>query len=118
MINQPGCYYCDRQRGGQDAPPGGWLIDDDDWRVGHGPAHMCLPGSLRIESRRHFTDFAEMTDPEAASFGRLLAPCTGRPGRPPARSASTWYRPWTSSHISTPGSTREQLTSHVAGLHS
>ena len=55
MINQPGCYYCDRQRGGQDPPPGGWLIDDDDWLVGHGPAHMCLAGQPadRIEAALH-----------------------------------------------------------------
>jgi diadenosine tetraphosphate (Ap4A) HIT family hydrolase len=81
MTRQPGCYYCDRQENGRDAPPGGWLIDDDDWLVGHGPAQMCLAGSLRIESRRHFTDFAEMTDAEAASFGRLLARLY-RAGRP------------------------------------
>jgi len=82
VNSQPGCYYCDRQRNGQDPPPGGWLIDDGDWLVGHGPAHMSLAGSLRIESRRHFTDFAEMTDAEAASFGRLLAALyrAARPG--------------------------------------
>lgn len=82
MINQPGCYYCDRQHNHRDPPPGGWLVDDGDWLVGHGPAHMCLAGSLRIESKRHFTDFAEMTDAEAASFGRLLASLyrAARPG--------------------------------------
>lgn len=69
---QPGCYYCERQGNGADPPPGGWLIADGEWLVGHGPAHMSLPGTLRIESRRHFTDFAEMTGAEAASFGPLL----------------------------------------------
>src|SRR5262249_682637 len=54
------------------APPGGWLVADGDWLVGHGPPHMSLPGTLRIESRRHFTDFADMTGAEAASFGLLL----------------------------------------------
>jgi hypothetical protein len=67
------CYYCRRQRTGVDAPPGGWLIDDDLWLVGHGPAAMSLAGSLRIESKRHFIDFAGMTDAEATSFGPLLA---------------------------------------------
>jgi len=67
------CYYCTKHRTGEDAPPGGWLVADKDWLVGHGPAHMSLPGTLRVESRRHFTDFADMTDAEAASFGRLLA---------------------------------------------
>src|SRR5271166_1692801 len=69
----PDCYYCQRQLTQVDPPPGGWLIDDGEWLVGHGPAHMCLAGSVRIESRRHFTDFAEMTEAEAASFGLLLA---------------------------------------------
>jgi diadenosine tetraphosphate (Ap4A) HIT family hydrolase len=73
MPDEPSCYYCRKQLTGADAPPGGWLVASDDWLVGHGPAHMCLAGSLRIESRRHFTDFAEMTPAEAASFGQLLA---------------------------------------------
>jgi len=81
MTEHPTCYYCRRQQTPVDPPPGGWLIDDADWLVGHGPAHMCLAGSLRIESRRHFTDFADMTDAEAASFGRLLATLY-RAGRP------------------------------------
>jgi diadenosine tetraphosphate (Ap4A) HIT family hydrolase len=68
-----GCYYCTKHQTGEDPPPGGWLVADQDWLVGHGPAHMSLPGTLRIESRRHFTDFADMTDAEAASFGMLLA---------------------------------------------
>jgi diadenosine tetraphosphate (Ap4A) HIT family hydrolase len=73
VTENPRCYYCDRQQTAVDPPPGGWLVDDADWLAGHGPAHMCLAGSLRIESRRHFMDFAEMADAEAASFGRLLA---------------------------------------------
>ncbi len=72
MTGATDCYYCVRHRTGEDPPPGGWLVEDEDWLVGHGPAHMSLPGTLRIESRRHFTDFAEMTGAEAASFGVLL----------------------------------------------
>lgn len=72
MNEVPACYFCEKHRTGGDAPQGGWLFEDRDWLVGHGPVNMCLAGSLRIESRRHFTDFAEMTDSEAASFGRLL----------------------------------------------
>ena len=67
------CYYCAKHQTGEDPPPGGWLVTGQDWLVGHGPAHMSRPGTLRIESRRHFTDFADMTDAEAASFGMLLA---------------------------------------------
>jgi len=73
VMQRRDCYYCTKHRTGEDAPPGGWLVADGDWLVGHGPAHMSLPGTLRIESRRHFTDFADMTDAEAASFGLLLA---------------------------------------------
>jgi hypothetical protein len=73
MAQRPDCYYCAKHQTGEDPPPGGWLVADEDWLVGHGPAHMSLPGTLRIESRRHFTDFADMTGAEAASFGLLLA---------------------------------------------
>ena len=73
MTQRSNCYYCTKHRTGEDAPPGGWLVADRDWLVGHGPAHMSLPGTLRIESRRHFTDFADMTDAEAAPVGLLLA---------------------------------------------
>lgn len=73
MTQRPDCYYCSKHQTGEDPPPGGWLVADEDWLVGHGPAHMSLPGTLRIESRRHFTDFAGMTGAEAASFGPLLA---------------------------------------------
>src|SRR5438094_2928655 len=98
------CYYCTKHRTGEDAPPGGWLVADGNWLVGHGPAHMSLPGTLRIESRRHFTDFADMTDAEAASFGLLLAP-----------SGSTSWPPWTTSRTSTPGCTRAPRTTRGAG---
>jgi hypothetical protein len=73
MSDGPDCYYCAKHQTGVDPPPGGWLVEDSDWLVGHGPAHMSRPGTLRIESRRHFTDFADMTDNEAVSFGRLLS---------------------------------------------
>jgi diadenosine tetraphosphate (Ap4A) HIT family hydrolase len=32
-----------------------------------------MPGALRISSRRHFVDFADMTSAEAAAFGTLLS---------------------------------------------
>lgn len=73
MTGLPGCYYCRKHITGEDAPPGGWLIEDGHWYVGHGLPHMSLPGTVRIESRRHFLDFAGMTAAEATSFGSLLA---------------------------------------------
>jgi diadenosine tetraphosphate (Ap4A) HIT family hydrolase len=72
VTDAPTCYFCKKHRTGDDPPPGGWLVEDRDWLVGHGPVNMCLAGTVRIESRRHFIDFAEMTDSEAASFGRLV----------------------------------------------
>lgn len=36
MTGLPGCYYCRKHITGEDAPPGGWLIEDDHWYVGHG----------------------------------------------------------------------------------
>ncbi|MBP2338213.1 diadenosine tetraphosphate (Ap4A) HIT family hydrolase [Saccharothrix coeruleofusca] len=62
------CPYCD--------PPepatGGWVHSDEHWLVAHGPAETTMAGALRVTSRRHYTDFAEMTRAEAESFGRLL----------------------------------------------
>ncbi|WP_219152701.1 HIT family protein [Amycolatopsis sp. TNS106] len=62
------CPYCD--------PPapefGGWVHEDENWLVAHGPAATTMAGALRVTSRRHFTDFAEMTTAESESFGRLL----------------------------------------------
>ena len=72
MDHDPDCFYCAKHRAGTDAPPGGWLVDDELWLVGHGPAAMSMAGAVRIEARRHFVDFAGMTDDEARSFGPLL----------------------------------------------
>lgn len=62
------CPYC--------APPepdhGGWVHRDEHWLVAHGPAETAMAGALRVTSRRHYTDFAEMTPAESESFGRLL----------------------------------------------
>ncbi|MFI0802870.1 hypothetical protein SAMN04489729_2635 [Amycolatopsis lurida] len=78
------CPYCD--------PPapefGGWVHEDENWLVAHGPAATTMAGALRVTSRRHFTDFAEMTTAESESFGRLLtrldAPHTTHCAAPPS----------------------------------
>jgi diadenosine tetraphosphate (Ap4A) HIT family hydrolase len=51
---------------------GGWIHRDEHWLVVHGPAETTMTGALKVVSRRHFTDFAEMTTAESESFGRLL----------------------------------------------
>ncbi len=65
------CSYCHLEEAGRD-PIGGWVHRDEHWLVGHGPADTTMPGALKIISRRHFVDFAEMTPAESASFGLLL----------------------------------------------
>jgi diadenosine tetraphosphate (Ap4A) HIT family hydrolase len=61
------CPYCADQPGRELA-----ILDTDIWRVVHGPPEATRAGGVKIMSRRHFTDFAEMTPPEQASFGPLL----------------------------------------------
>ncbi|MEV4141645.1 hypothetical protein AB0J72_57000 [Dactylosporangium sp. NPDC049742] len=58
--------------GGTTAPPGGYLVADGMFRVGHGPTAYWPAGTLLIESYRHFLDFAEMDDAETAAIGPLI----------------------------------------------
>lgn len=67
------CFICRKHPGLEAQPPGGYLYEDERWRVCHAPAAMAVPGQVLIESRRHFLDFAEMTPEEAATYGALLA---------------------------------------------
>jgi diadenosine tetraphosphate (Ap4A) HIT family hydrolase len=78
------CPICVKYRGGalpayagHVPPPGGYVIDDGLWRVGHGPTPYWPAGTLLIESRRHFLDYAEMNDAEAAAIGPLIGRLTG-----------------------------------------
>lgn len=73
------CLICAKYAGdpvppwaGFPVPPGGHLIDDDLWRVGHGPTPYWPAGTLLIESRRHFLDYADFAADEAASLGPLI----------------------------------------------
>ena len=67
------CFICRKQRGEEAIPPGGYLYEGAHFWVCHAPAAMATPGTLVVESRRHFLDFAEMTPEEAMSYGPLLA---------------------------------------------
>src|SRR5207248_1080878 len=65
------CLLCEKYRGGvypayggYTEPPGGYLVDDDHWRVAHGPTPYWPAGTLLIEAKRHFLDYADMTDAE------------------------------------------------------
>ncbi|MEV0134052.1 hypothetical protein AB0H83_37010 [Dactylosporangium sp. NPDC050688] len=64
------CPYCALVAGDD---RDGWVYRDAHWAVAHGPAESTAPGGLLIRSVRHFTDFAEMTPAEQASFGPLIA---------------------------------------------
>jgi diadenosine tetraphosphate (Ap4A) HIT family hydrolase len=79
----PSCLVCRKYSGGtvpcwvgKATPPGGHLIDDALWRVGHAPTVFAPCGSLLLESKRHFLDHSEMTADESASFGALIGRLT------------------------------------------
>ncbi|MGC5033616.1 HIT family protein [Micromonospora sp. DT229] len=63
--------------GGYTTPPGGYLVEDGIFRVGHGPTPYWPTGTLLIESYRHFLDFAEMNAEEVAAIGPLIASLIG-----------------------------------------
>lgn len=66
------CFLCRKHNGQEAAPPGGYLYADDYWMVCHAPGQLGPLGTLFIESRRHFLDYADMTDEETASLGNLM----------------------------------------------
>jgi diadenosine tetraphosphate (Ap4A) HIT family hydrolase len=66
------CIICRKHKGREPVPPGGYIYEDDHWMVCHAPVNLGSLGTLFIESRRHFLNYAEMTDEEAASLGGVL----------------------------------------------
>jgi diadenosine tetraphosphate (Ap4A) HIT family hydrolase len=66
------CFLCDKHEGQGAAPPGGYIYEDEYWMVCHAPAKLGPLGTLFIESKRHFLDYAEMTDEESDSLGNVL----------------------------------------------
>lgn len=78
------CLICVKYKGGTlpayggfTTPPGGYLVEDGMFRVGHGPTPYWPAGTLLIESYRHFLDFAEMDAEEAATIGPLIQRLVG-----------------------------------------
>lgn len=65
------CWFCRDDRGAE-SPPGGWIHEDTRWRAWHCLAGWGPPGTVIVESRRHFLDFAAMDAGEARTFGPLL----------------------------------------------
>ncbi|MER5751335.1 hypothetical protein [Streptomyces sp. NPDC002088] len=79
VPQQERCLICAKYAGepvpawaGRPVPPGGHLVDDGTWRVGHGPTGFWPRGTLLIESRRHFLDHTEISPDEAVSLGLLV----------------------------------------------
>jgi diadenosine tetraphosphate (Ap4A) HIT family hydrolase len=66
-------FICRKHAGQEATPPGGYLHEDAHFLVCHAPASMAVPGTLIVESRRHYLDFPEMTLDESVSYGPLLA---------------------------------------------
>lgn len=65
------CLICNKHRGLQAQPPGGYVYEDPLWMVCHAPVRKGPLGTLFIESRRHILDFSEFSDEEAHTFGPL-----------------------------------------------
>jgi diadenosine tetraphosphate (Ap4A) HIT family hydrolase len=66
------CLLCRKHKGEESIPPGGYIYEDEYWMVCHAQPHMGPLGTLFIESKRHFLDYAEMTDTESASLGSVV----------------------------------------------
>jgi diadenosine tetraphosphate (Ap4A) HIT family hydrolase len=66
------CFICRKHTGQEVAPPGGYLYEDEHWMVCHAQPHIGPLGTLFVESKRHFLDYAEMTNEESASLGNVM----------------------------------------------
>lgn len=66
------CFICRKHKGQEASPPGGYIYEDEHWMICHAPAKLGTAGTLFIESRRHFLDYAEMRDEESASLGNVM----------------------------------------------
>jgi diadenosine tetraphosphate (Ap4A) HIT family hydrolase len=66
------CFICRKHKGQEAIPPGGYIYEDEHWMVCHAPEKLGPLGMLFIESKRHFLDYAEMTDEESATLGIVI----------------------------------------------
>ena len=66
------CFICRKHKDQEAAPPGGYIYEGQHWMVCHAPAKLGPLGTLFIESKRHFLDYAEMTDEESVSLGDMM----------------------------------------------
>jgi len=66
------CFLCQKHQSQVVPPPGGYIYEGEHWLICHAPADKGPLGTLLIESRRHFLDFAEANPDELGSYGPLL----------------------------------------------
>ena len=66
------CFICRKHERLEPAPPGGYIYEDVHWMVCHAPGKFGPLGTLFIEAKRHFLDYSEMNNEEAASFGIVI----------------------------------------------
>ena len=66
------CFLCRKHNGQEAAPPGGYIYEDEHWMICHAPGKLGPLGTLFLESKRHFLDYAEMTAEESASLGKVM----------------------------------------------
>ena len=70
-MNTEACFICRKHDGREATPPGGYIYEDEHWMVCHALVKIGPLGTLFIESKRHFLDFAEFNLDEQASYGAL-----------------------------------------------
>ena len=66
------CFLCKKHTGKVAPPPGGYIYEGEHWPVCHAPVDKGSLGTLFLESRRHFLDYAEAKEEELAEYGSLL----------------------------------------------
>ena len=66
------CFICRKHNGEEADPPGGYVYEDEHWMICHAPGKGGPLGTVFIESKRHFLDYAEMTDEESTSLGHVM----------------------------------------------
>ena len=66
------CFLCRKHNGEEATPPGGYIYKDEHWMICPAPGKLGPLGTLFIESKRHFLDYAEMTNAESASLGYVM----------------------------------------------
>jgi len=71
-VKQMDCFLCQKHKGEVAPPPGGYIYEGEHWQICHAPADKGPLGTLFIETRRHFLDFAEANEEELAEYGPLL----------------------------------------------